>query len=659
MNKKVKLKSKSELSFDPVKLAWEEVVLKNQPPTDYVRPIVLRSWEKSLEIGIDPYNTESPNAISGSKLKRLTATNKSLIEIAKPIMEMIEISVKGTGFLTTLSEKSGYVLLVLGQSDILEMAHRNYYLPGCSRSIQHAGTNGIGLCLQEKKPIQLTGCEHFRVKHHDWTCSTAPILNSRGNILGTITLSGHSYGRHQHTLALVTAAAKSIETQLREYELIEEKQLLDSLVSSIFDSITDGLIALDSNLSITHMNSQSQKMLSINMENALGHRLDGIIQSDETLLSALRTNYRISNKEIDFNCNGDPRTFVCSIDPIQDASNQILGKIITLVKKRDVINITKKFGGNYAKYEFGDIKGNDANLKKQVELAKITAKTNSRVLLFGESGTGKELFAQAIHNHSDLREGPFVALSCATIPHDLFESELFGYRQGAFTGARQDGMIGKFELAHNGSLFLDEINALPLNIQAKLLRVLQQQEITRLGDTRSIPINVRVIAATNTDLLDEVENHNFREDLYYRINVIEIIIPPLRSRKGDIDLLIDIFIDRLCQKLAINKSEISNELLDILRAYEWPGNVRELENCLERAVTLSQGDTIQKQHLPIRIVKKLNRKGNDSTSIQDSYKSMIINALKRCDGNASQAARELNIARSTLYRKMEEFAIKQ
>ena len=651
------MKIVSQQNNDPVKTAWHNVVLENKPPTGNVRPEVLRSWYQSKEIGLDPYSNEPPRRISKNKLKRLFNINKALIEIAKPVMQMTEISVRDTGFLTTLAEKSGYVLIVFGKSDIIEMSNRNYYVPGCRRDCKHAGTNAIGLCLQENKPIQLTGYEHYRVKHHDWTCSSAPIHNNNGDILGAVTLSGHSKGRHQHTLALVSSAAEAIETQLRERELIEEKQLLNSLISSIFNSMTDGLIALDSNLTITHLNSQAQKMLSIDRASARGQQISNVIQPDDILVSALQTNSNFSSIEIDFYCPGGHRSYICSIDPCRNPSGHSLGKIIRLVKKRDVINITKKFGGNYAKYEFGDIKGRDSALQKQIELSKIAAKTNSRVLIFGESGTGKELFAQAIHNHSNRREGPFVAISCATIPRDLFESELFGYRPGAFTGARQDGMVGKFELAHQGSLFLDEINALPLDIQAKLLRVLQQGEITRLGDTRSIPVDVRLIAATNTDLLTEVENNNFRKDLYYRINVVEIFLPPLREQKGELEFLVTLFVDRLCRKMAINKPEVSGEVLDIFRTYDWPGNVRELENCIERAVILSQGDEITKQHLPARLFNKPTRVCTSSISFHDGYKDMIEAALERNNGNASQAARELKIARSTLYRKMKEFGI--
>jgi sigma-54 dependent transcriptional regulator, acetoin dehydrogenase operon transcriptional activator AcoR len=219
-----------------------------------------------------------------------------------------------------------------------------------------------------------------------------------------------------------------------------------------------------------------------------------------------------------------------------------------MTEKRQVINIAQKFGGNYAKYEFKDIIGNNSIFKKKIEIAKIAARTNSKVLIIGESGTGKELFAQANQNYSQRRNEPFVAISCAAIPRNLIESELFGYKGGGFTGARREGQMGKFELANKGTLFLDEVNGLPLDLQAKLLRVLQQKEIARLGDTRTIPVEVKVIAASNVDLISEVENKNFREDLYYRLNVVEVVIPPLRERAQDLMVLIDYILSRHCKE---------------------------------------------------------------------------------------------------------------
>jgi len=328
-----------------------------------------------------------------------------------------------------------------------------------------------------------------------------------------------------------------------------------------------------------------------------------------------------------------------------------------MAEKRQVINLAKKIGGNYAKYDFKDIKGYNPALLRQIELAKIAAKTNSRVLLLGESGTGKELFAQSIHNYSNRRNEPFVAVSCAAIPRDLIESELFGYRGGAFTGARREGQMGKFVLAHKGTLFLDDVDGLPLDLQGKLLRVLQQNEIVRLGDTRTTPVDVRVIAASNTDLILEVENSNFREDFYYRLGVVEIVIPPLRDRVGDLELLVDHIMQRQCQEMGIRKPKVSHEVYEILRNYHWPGNVRELENCIERAVLLSQGDTIRKHCLPDRIYKRSSRGRSGAMPLHQGTKELIGAALNRCDGNVSMAARELKIARSTLYRKMKEFEL--
>lgn len=649
--------SNFSMKDDPVRIAWENVVLKDSPPGVPVREAVLNSWIKSKKMGLDPFSNEPPPTLSGAKLKQLFEDNKALIETAKPVMKMIEILIRDTGFLITLSEKSGYVLVVRGESNIFEMAKRNYYIPGCRRDIEHAGTNGIGLCLEVGRPIQLTGCEHYRAKHHDWTCSSAPIFDESDNPIGAITLSGHCTGQHQHTLALVTAAAENIETQLKKRSLNIKFEQLNCLLSSIVNSMDGGVVALDTDLRITHINKRALNMLGVSHEAVFGKKIEETLHPDDTLMVALNTNSYVKSLEAEFTRSKRDESHMCSIAPILNDTHEEKGKLITLAEKKDVINIVKRFGGNYAKYDFEDIKGENEKLKNQIALAKIAAKSESRILIYGKSGTGKELFAQSIHRHSNRNQGPFVAISCSAIPRDLVESELFGYRAGAFTGARREGMTGKFELANNGTLFFDEINALPLDVQTKLLRVLQQNEIMRLGDNRTVPIDVRVIAATNTDLFEEVENKNFRADLYYRLNVVEITIPPLRERLDDLELLIDHFIKRQCVEMGVEKPQFTEEAMEILKSYHWPGNIRELENCIERAVLLSQGKEISISHLPQRLMIEPDRFCTDALSLSDGLQEMIKIALERCDGNVSRAARELNIARSTLYRKMDEFGI--
>jgi len=642
---------------DPVKAPWERVVLKGKMPGQPIRGEVLSSWQQCRELGLDPFSRNSPPILTGKELSNLIRRNRQLIEISRPAMRMIEISVRSTGFIVTLSDPVGYVLEVSGDDEIRKMAEKNYYVPGCLRSIEHAGTNAIGLCLKEMKPIQLTGAEHYKVHHHPWTCSSAPIFDDSNKLVGAITLSGRSIGRHQHTLALVTAAAETIETRLRELRLIEEKQRLNSILTAMYNTVPEGVIAIDTDTNITHINKMACEMLALDTPSLVGKPLHLVIQPDKSFTKALAAKNYFDGSEISFDTPKGRRNYICSIDPIRNSADMELGTVIKMTKKQQMIKIARQIGGNYAKHEFDDIKGESAGIKRQIQMAEIAANTNSRILIIGESGTGKELFAHAIHSHSSRKNEPFVAVSCAAIPRDLIESELFGYRGGAFTGARREGMMGKFEFADTGTLFLDEINSLPLGAQVKLLRVLQQNEIMRLGDNQTIPIDVRVLAASSVDLLEEVERDNFREDLYYRLNVVEIFIPPLRERIEDLDLLVSHIMARQCEKFGFNRPPISQPAFELMRTYDWPGNIRELENSIARALMLSQGNEILPEHLPMRPRKKPVQNRRRSVSVKDGYRQMIEAALSECNGNISQAATRLKIARSTLYRKMQEFRI--
>ena len=460
---------------DPLKPVWEKVIFAGEsPPEGFIRDIVFKSWQKCLQFGLDPTKPPSPPVLSKNSIQTLLDEYKELIRVSTPIMETIEISVRGTGFIETLADAKGQVLDVKGDAEVLAMAEQNFYVPGCIRSTEYAGTNAIGLCMEEHKAIQLTGAEHFNIYHHPWTCSSAPIRDEENNLLGVLTLSGPSIGRHQHTLALVTSAAKTIETQLRERSLVERTQRLNIMLNSIYNSVTDGFIATDNHHVITHLNQPASRMLGRKPESLIGRSMKSIIQSG--LPETVWNDFSESTEptEICFYCSGGSRSYMAKIDPIQSPTFKILGSILTIFERKRLLSLTKRLSGNYAKYEFNSILGKSPNFLKQVKTAKIAAKTNSRVLIIGASGTGKELFAQAIHNHSARKNGPFVAISCPAIPRDLIESELFGYTGGAFTGARQKGMIGKFELADKGTLFLDEITRLPLDLQVKIRRVLQQ-----------------------------------------------------------------------------------------------------------------------------------------------------------------------------------------
>lgn len=315
-----------------------------------------------------------------------------------------------------------------------------------------------------------------------------------------------------------------------------------------------------------------------------------------------------------------------------------------------------------AKYSWENIMGSSAKLIEAKYMGKKAALTTSNVLLLGESGTGKELFAHAIHNDSGRGDSPFIRVNCAAIPGELLEAELFGYEEGAFTGARKGGKIGKFELANSGTIFLDEIGDMPLDMQVKLLRALQEREIERIGGTDTIKLDIRVIAATNKDLEQLVAKGQFREDLYYRLHVMTIRIPPLRDRHGDIPLLIQGLVHKISDQIGKYVSQVSPEAMDVLRGYQWPGNIRELENILERAINMTEGDTIELKHLPINLTNQAGKVIQGPVQplkelLDQVEKQAILQALEEAGGNRVKAAKALGIGRSSFYEKLEKYQI--
>ncbi len=349
--------------------------------------------------------------------------------------------------------------------------------------------------------------------------------------------------------------------------------------------------------------------------------------------------------------------------PINDDEIRILLRRIFDLKKLKEENQVLKQELSEKKTRFHSILGEDSKMQKIYSIVQATSNTETTVLIKGESGTGKGLIAQAIHlNCPQRKEGPYVEISCGAIPRELLESELFGHVKGAFTSAIRDRM-GRFELADGGTILLDEIDALPPYLQVKLLRVLQQKVFERVGDTKTVHVNVRIMAATNRDLEAEIKRGAFREDLFYRLNVITIEVPPLRERRGDIPTLVAHFLHRFNEKVKRNVRGVSKEALSLLEGYGWPGNVRELENCLERAIVLAQTDILDIDDFPEHIVRKSQQDETkrDLTSLKEGLKEpekrIILQALEQSGWNRKKAAGLLNINRTTLYNKMKEYSL--
>ncbi|MEW6425843.1 MAG: sigma 54-interacting transcriptional regulator [Bacillota bacterium] len=585
--------------------------------------------------------------------------NSYLLEVVSPFIDLIDGLIQGTGFIVVLTDKNGFVLEMKGDEQVIRQAGENNFCVGANRSERAVGTNAIGMAIIENKPFQIVGPEHYNVYHHIWTCSAAPIHDTRGRVIGILNLSGHYSLKHKHTLGMVISLVQAIEREFHLREKSENLKLINEHLKKVIDSISDGVIALDRNGTVTATNTKLKKLFQLNKVKLCGTNAAEIFGEKFPLLEALHSGQDYFDRE-DFVAVGS-RKFSCisTARQIKNEQDQVVGVVGIFREKKEIHTMINRMIGARANFTFEDIVGKSPQLERAVNMARMVAQTDTRIILEGESGTGKELFAQAIHNASKRSGGPFIAINCGAIPRELIESELFGYSEGAFTGARKGGKPGKFELADGGTLFLDEVSSMPLDMQAKLLRVLQQDEITRVGGIETIPVNVRVIAASNKPLEELVTEGHFRSDLFYRLGVVVIKIPPLRERTGDIPLLFSYLLEKICTKYGIGINNYEEGLIDILSSYEWPGNVRELENYIERAVVLARNSVLTAEHFPKKIFQDLPEKQTAAVKpLALMEKENIERALKIFNGNISKTSRYLGITRNTLYNKLREYNIK-
>ncbi len=443
-------------------------------------------------------------------------------------------------------------------------------------------------------------------------------------------------------------------------------------LQTILASISEGIVVLEADGSGTFLNYGPEGLSETGKGELLTCFKRQILEETDTYLQRLIFQRRKFNDvEMHFPLKNRECHFVASGIPLQVKGQDSQRSLLVLKPVAQVHKLVNVFSGAQSRFKFSDIVTNSSNLQEKIFLAKQAATSDCSVLIEGESGTGKELFAQSIHNTSARRKGPFVAVNCGAIPRDLVGSELLGYDDGAFTGAKKGGKPGKFELARGGTIFLDEIGDMPLEQQTALLRVIQERRITRIGGSREISVDVRVICATNRDLLEEVMRKNFRQDLYYRLNVINLHIPPLRERKEDILLLLSNFLSKHGKEYTL--SVIDPMVLDALVRYDWPGNVRELQNVAERMLYLSGGGEISLNDLPQHIsnVSKERREtkappkeapiscetisdvlAREAKRKDEIKEQELLYHLKAAKGNISLAAKSMGIARSTFYRQM-------
>jgi len=633
--------------------------------------IIQESHERSKEFGVEKSRVFPKKVLSEDELRRLLYQNKELMDIATPFLEELSDFLKGTGYILVLTDHEGCILRVMGDKKTISEAEFLNMVMGAYMSENSIGTNAMGTAISENAPVQVTADEHFVSAYHRWTCSAAPIHDTEGKIIGTINLTGDSQLMHPHSLGLVVAAVSAIENHIENIEI--QKQLFDSnmYAFAMMNNLSYGAFAIDLNDDIHWVNDTACRTLNIRRLNLINQPINNFFKDWPKVKKSVIQEIPYIDEEGQFQIENLDEKFLLNALPIKTKENELLGFLLTFRELSRMIKLVNKYTGSRARFTFADITENSKAIKSLVKNAKMVANSPSTILITGESGTGKEVFAQAIHNASERKDSGFVALNCGAITATLIESELFGYDDGAFTGAKKGGNPGKFELAHKGTLFLDEIGEMPPDMQIRLLRALQEGSITRIGSNKAIDVDVRIIAATNKNLEEEVKQGRFRLDLFYRLNIIHLHVPPLRERKEDILPFLRFFIRRKANRLKMNIPDIPKEIIDRVVAYQWPGNVRELENFAEKLILLQGKLTPEMMDEEFRTVlenKNTVQEPIENTipalpaifipkSIEEAEKEIIEKTLQHFQNNMSQSAKSLAISRNTLYLKAKKYGI--
>jgi PAS domain S-box-containing protein len=624
--------------------------------TDY-RHVIELSHERCRKLNIKEDQVISSKIINETELQKRFSENRSMILTAAPYMEQLINFVKGHNFFALLTDGEGCILNAIGDEKILSEAFDLKMIPGAFMNEESIGTNAMALVIKTGEPVQLSGKDHFIKAYHRWTCSGAPIKDHRGKLIGVLDLTGYTENVHPHTLGMVIAASNAIEEMIKVKEFNNMQDINYKHINTIFNTMPVAIVTSDINGKIKIYNNKALELLG-NKDNQLkADNMSEIIEEWDRINKYIRQGGNISQE---INIKALRRRFPCRLiaNPIYNSIDDSV-EIVYVFEENKGEKKEKRKNEYQAYYTFDKIIGKDENFLKIVEYAKKISDSKSTILIMGESGTGKEVFAQAIHNYSKRMDGPFVALNCGAIPNQLIESELFGYEEGAYTGAKKGGNVGKFELAAGGTIMLDEIGEMSLDMQTKLLRVLQEGIITRIGSTKPIPVDVRVIAATNKDLKKEVQLGRFRKDLFYRLNVLPLFLPPLSQRKGDILLLTDYFMKNISERLGKKEIEIPGKYIKIMMEYNWPGNIRELENFVELIIyteSIPYDYFGQARHLD-EVLYDSNSQGLDM-NLENIEKEHLKRVLKKYNGNITHSAGALGIRRNTLYSKIKKYNIK-
>jgi transcriptional regulator of acetoin/glycerol metabolism len=638
---------------------------RGEMPARLVDPLILRSWERCRRFGLaESGMLPGVEFLDRVALKTEQDRNRYLLSHGRPIMEHVYEQIRETGSMVVLADANGLLLETVGDPDFVGRADRIALTAGASWDENQRGTNAIGTALAEEMPTEVLGGEHFLEHNGFLTCCACPIFGPDGRLIGVIDVSGDYRSQQRHTLGLVRLSSALVEKRL--FETIHARDILVCFHprADYLGSPKEGLAAVSPDGQVLAINRNGLDILGIRQVDAVRRDFSIVFESSlSMLIDRLRHSPQAS---CEIMVNGKPIQLQLrgQLPPIPIAGRVFDENPVVRAPRRPEVQAP-----SCPLITLDTLNTGDPRLQTAIDRARRILGRDIPILIQGESGAGKEMFAKGFHNSGPRQSAPFVALNCASIPETLIESELFGYQGGAFTGARKEGAPGKIQQAHGGTLFLDEIGDMPLNLQARLLRVLQERCVTPLGSTRSIQVDISLVCATHRKLREEVARGTFREDLYYRLNGLSVTLPSLRERTD---------IRQMVAKLARAEAgpntpvAFSEGALQAMERYSWPGNIRQLFNVIRVAIALlDEGEIeITETHLPEELFEgPLNAPSGaqpvydpwaaaapeGTGSLEEIGRQAALRTLEAAGGNISAAARQLGISRNTLYRKLGKF----
>ncbi len=631
------MRSHTLLPTPQLRQARLQLVEHGIAPAAQIGALVSRSWHRSLAAGLSPIGRlDCLDNLTGNNLQRARTINHDLISHSEPVMEYLFDQVRQSHSMVILADAQGVLMHTLGDLDFLNKADRVALRCGASWAENQRGTNAIGTALAEANEVEINGAEHYLDRNGFLTCAAAPILSAQGKLMGILDISGDHRSRHPHTLGLVSTAARMIENSLvlsscRQHILVQIHARAEGI-----GTVAQGMLAFSEDGWLVGANRTALNLLGLRHTDM--HTINWPQLFEEAFERLLSVQHRNQGRPSQLNTVRGT-TLYAQLHSQSQAQHSVT---ISLAPTRDALS---------------RLDSGDPLWRQAADKARRVMDKNIPLLITGESGVGKELFAHAVHQCSSRKDKPFIAVNCAALPEHLIEAELFGYVGGAFTGASKNGMPGKLREAHGGTLFLDEIGDMPLGLQTRLLRVLQERTVTPLGSSAAIAVDFTLMGATHQNLRQAIEQGRFRSDLYYRINGLSLHLPALRER-SDLPALTQTILQQFAPDADLS---VHPEVSAAMATFDWPGNLRQLSHVLRTAVALLDPHETQIHwaHLPDDLAEDLQCHAKTHTpaapvqNLHDLSLKAIEQALENARGNVSAAARQLGISRQTLYRKLQ------